>query len=714
MHGGISQSCVTFHYKRRRQLHGSRWHGSWLAQLAAESRGGLGAGCVSPRVASAHAAPRSRQLCCAPVASLRCHCFASSGRMFGADTGEAAAQQLAAAWAEGTAAEREEAYVSLESTVRAAVAGGGDSERAAAAALAALCVEPLCALSAADAAKVGAAELQRVNLLVGELAALDALPGAGRGGGYVSAQLWHEGEGAAFNRCFENPRGVFAELVDKDPGSWTRDDALTIAACMSRFPPCCVVGLTAVLAADGTMSELGFIQDWLAHTPFIGANSDPPDRFQPLALLILDLLREPRENHPHQGLVRGAWHALCWMPMLLGGAPPSIAQALFEAGFVQVFLEHLRPFSPAEQIAKKHMEVTSMFSALKDVVQGAQKAGIDVMQPLLDAGAIDIALSTLTAYQRDVGDPQEVSVVAVVWGTLFLLETLAFRGSAADAAIIVAKLRAESQGAFMYLLDHPLAFLKDFGFDTGTIGTRIAATVWGREEEAAAGDDAFRFKQRDIDSILLVAAKEGMVASTFPMDRVCCGAILSLCVSDANKAMLLASENDVITVLLDNLLLDPEHPRRTDPQTDFEGIKELVQLDSVEAIHQLAASASGRDALIERGVPVTDALHEVARIGWGPKARQFASSALLALSPSRSSVAAPASQDEAAVARSLGTGHVMLSYSWAHQASMKRVVQSLQHRGFATWFDLHDMTGNIVDAMSEAIDGAVRHAVSTP
>jgi hypothetical protein len=360
--------------------------------------------------------------------------------------------RLARVWADGTAVEREAAYRYVESAVREAVASGGDAQHGRAAALAAACVAPLSELSAADSARVDATEWRRVILLVGELVALDAIPGVNRDG-YVSAELYRPGEWMALFRCHENPRGAFAELVAKEPGAWTRDDALTVAAYLSRFVPSCVVGVTPILAKDDTVSEVAFIEAWVAQCPILGLNASPSDRFLPLMLLVLELLREPRESLP-SGIVCGAWHCLCWMPMLGVGAPPTVAKALWEAGFVEVFLAHLHAFSPEEQIGRTHIATTSMFCALKDVVQGAQAAGVDVVRPLLDVGAIDIALSTLTAYQS-VGDAEAVSVTAVAWGTLLLLETLAFRGSAAVAKEIVEKLRAESRSTFMYLLDHP-------------------------------------------------------------------------------------------------------------------------------------------------------------------------------------------------------------------------------------------------------------------
>ena len=52
--------------------------------------------------------------------------------------------------------------------------------------------------------------------------------------------------------------------------------------------------------------------------------------------------------------------------------------------------------------------------------------------------------------------------------------------------------------------------------------------------------------------------------------------ILSLTVSDANKELLLRADG-FIRILIDSLLLDPDHPRRTDGKTDFEAVKGPVQ-----------------------------------------------------------------------------------------------------------------------------------------
>ena len=49
---------------------------------------------------------------------------------------------------------------------------------------------------------------------------------------------------------------------------------------------------------------------------------------------------------------------------------------------------------------------------------------------------------------------------------------------------------------------------------------------------------------------------------------------------------------------------------------------------------------------------------------------------------------------------------IMRADQWDAQATIKRVNESLIARGYLTWFDLTNMKGSTIDAMSDAIDGA--------
>ena len=43
---------------------------------------------------------------------------------------------------------------------------------------------------------------------------------------------------------------------------------------------------------------------------------------------------------------------------------------------------------------------------------------------------------------------------------------------------------------------------------------------------------------------------------------------------------------------------------------------------------------------------------------------------------------------------------------WDFQATLIRINESLLTRGYVTWFDLTNMKGSTMDAMSDAIEGA--------
>ena len=165
---------------------------------------------------------------------------------------------------------------------------------------------------------------------------------------------------------------------------------------------------------------------------------------------------------------------------------------------------------------------------------------------------------------------------------------------------------------------------------------------------------------------------------------------LQLCISDENKPLLLANE-DFVPYLVDALLLDPEHPRA--------GLKEAEKIwcqeHHADCLAQLAVFEPAREAL-RQDPSVISAMESVAEVGLSAVARQFAQAALLALNDKEMHVNVHVDDQR----------HVMLSYQWDKQATVKRLNDSLIGRGYVTWFDLSNMKGSVLDAMSEAVEGA--------
>ena len=233
------------------------------------------------------------------------------------------------------------------------------------------------------------------------------------------------------------------------------------------------------------------------------------------------------------------------------------------------------------------------------------------------------------------------------------------------------------EGAPTCRLDNPLVLIAAAGWETSSIATRLAAQVWGRDD----GGGGLTFHQRDIDRVVQAADHRGPAAGANPMTEYFGRSILSLCVSDTNKKLLLANES-FIPLLVDSLLLDPKHPRMQNVAiqgtTDWEGAKGPVQRDFTEAIAQLAVFPPGREALLQDPI-VAEALQQVAAQGWTEEARHFAEAALRAMSDRPPDAGHHAQQDHT-------HKHIMLSYQWAVQEVVKRVVNELQLRGYRTWF----------------------------
>eukprot|EP01052_Picozoa_sp_SAG31_P033803 SAG31_NODE_3867_length_3800_cov_23.537422_5_plen_211_part_00 len=136
-----------------------------------------------------------------------------------------------------------------------------------------------------------------------------------------------------------------------------------------------------------------WITTWATTCPYHIGNE--VDHFVSLALLCLDLLGSKEDESLPEGVIVGAGQALCWMTM----GKQSVAKSLWGAGFLAVFQGTMARYNPMEMVLMDDLIPSATFFPLKDVVEGAQAAGIDVIQPLVDAGAVDVAISALVAYQ---------------------------------------------------------------------------------------------------------------------------------------------------------------------------------------------------------------------------------------------------------------------------------------------------------------------------
>ena len=526
---------------------------------------------------------------------------------------EASSQKLTDALATGGAEDREHSYATIEGAVRSALSSSICNEQAIA--LSVACVGPLIgSVLCAPASRIGEAEYLRASVLLYDMCKLDTL--------MVSAEtLRKDADGVIpMLKILTAPGTVLSVSLAKDPNEWTRSDALLAAVSAAGWMPMWALGGTAVFTAAG-MGDMELLGAFMTTVPYFGEQPQPADRYVPLALLLLDLVRFEVDSQP-EGVIAGAGQCMCWMLM----SRPLMAKALWKAGFLGIFEATMRKYNPMEMVGRQNLIPSGILFVLKDLVEGAQAAGIEVIQPLLDSGAVDIAISVLTAFKM-LGKPEAASVAAIQWGALFVLEVLV---SSVEAEPVVAKLRSNGVESFRYLLDHPLVLVEVLGQETGVSATTIAALVWGRDDDGGG----LIFQKQDIDQILQLKDHRGDAAGLWPMKVDHGKTILNLCVSDLNKDLLLKCSG-FIPLLVDSLLLDPEHPRMENTTmsgvTDWERVKAPVQRDFTEAIAQLAMFPPGREALLQDSA-VAEALQQVAVVGWTTESQAFAQSALLALS----------------------------------------------------------------------------------
>jgi hypothetical protein len=423
---------------------------------------------------------------------------------------EAAARPLSLALAQGTDEERAEAYATIEAAARDG-----------AVTLLVACVKPLISLLCAPASRVGVAEWRRACLLLYAMAPVDIA---------VAAEMVRKDADGNFyvHTVWTAPDSVFAAMLAKEPSEWTREDAITASANMALHVPAWSTGWNALMTETrecGMNGDVGRAAEmygaYLATSPYESAEA--AGRYLALALLCLDLVRSETDEQP-AGIIAGAAGAVNWITQLR----PALGKELWlqAADFLGVMEACLKKFNPLERVGRRNLVTTGVFGAIQAVVMAANMAGVDVISGhsgLLDSGSIDTAITTLNAYAM-LGEEEQGDVCAVQWGALFTLEIVI---GSPQAGPIIAKLRSAGISSFRYVLDHPLAMAADFGVETSVHAVRIAALVWGRDDDGGG----LAFKQQDIDRCVEVSSHRGSVATYFPLTESTGQPIRELCVS---------------------------------------------------------------------------------------------------------------------------------------------------------------------------------------
>ena len=428
-----------------------------------------------------------------------------------------------------------------------------------------------------------------------------------------------------------------------------------------------------------------------------------------VASLLLDALREPTQMRQYG---TWTWSALYYAIWDTHG-PDCAAQLSFHSGIFTVVFGHLKAVGTAEQWISRSTSLGRVDWAMMMSIGEVFDVGTEVVDAakaeFVSCGLFDEMISAVAAVEnRGVERLRNDTDVPVL---LCVFKYLRFF---CDEPRCVEKIRGVA-GGIALCMEHSLGWMPAFGLSTGQTAALVAANTFGRDEE----DSELPFTQKNVDDLLkqfreiLLPTAWGRIASPTPERMV----PLELTVSDKNKDLLLASEHNFVDYLLSGLMLDPEHPRSSLPDQT----KIWLQQVHAECLVQLVGYPPGKEALLQNSavVPAMESLATVSSegsVGLSEEAREFARGVLLGLQGSGSGSSSGSGSGSEVACR-----HIMLSYQWDVQQTIARLNNSLKARGYSTWFDVDNMKGSVMDAMSEAVENSdvmligvsLRYKVST-
>jgi hypothetical protein len=371
---------------------------------------------------------------------------------------------------------------------------------------------------------------------------------------------------------------------------------------------------------------------WMSVDPIVSKKQMPSDDVpQQLLTLSIELLRS---RELPELAIGGAW---CCVAHCLEGRP-GVAPTTMELGLFDLAVDHLRAIgSPADVVSISRGKAGRAWRTLQAPYHvtralAGQKARPD-LEAAVSTGLFDFCVEMVVAFASSGVDGLQDTNHAV------LLMALSWLSKCSSVAGCEATIRGAAT-ALAFCLENSLDFTEELGMTTGAYAAKVCCSVFGRDE----GGSTFTFTPLHIkmltDNWSQIVRAVGYRANAPPDGNRIYAA--QLCVSDANKPLLIANEM-FVPYLVDALLLDPQHPRA--------GMKEEAkawcQQHHCEALAQLAVHDGSREALLRDG-SVVPALEVVMKDGLSEEARELAAAALSALS-------------EKELVATEGQKHVMLS-----------------------------------------------------
>jgi hypothetical protein len=620
----------------------------------------------------------------------------------GSEMSAPSAEAIASSLAASTAAEREHGYVLCEQLCSLADV---DQDAAASADTATQCVGPLCGVMMRDTAEVDPKEYQRAAVVLHGLFSLDPIRIAGElcrtGGEMNMLTMWGAGS-------LPPQRSALGQALLKAPSDLTLEDVMVI--CAANVPHGMIAPhgqFEKVMAEYYTWDE--FIKG-VFETDFVLLNSpgESEERNLQLVSLILPLLK-PTVDFPDTML--SGTHGL--LAHCIVGRP-AVAQRFLEEGGLEIIVENLRRTSPTEWITTAGYAQPGhggmAFWVTGCMTEALNASGYDLTARLLESGYIDACVDAMRAVEQLRKDE-----LLANHNIVFLMKSLAPINYGKCLDRIQDKLRGASS-ALRCMIDRDLTSIGSWAWSTGLFGSIVAANLFGRAEKE---EGAFVFKQKDldrlsegtqprvshflsdfplpsytdlvlidglVDTFAVLYSQELLVPTTygeiFPFATDFSHGLLAACISDSNKQMLLNHEG-FVPLLLEGLLLSDDGFRK-DADDD---VKISIQRDFAECLQQCAVFPAGLDALKQHALAVTEALSMLKTSARSAEAQMCAEATLIALDPE-----AHAAKHHKELAE-----HVMVSYSWAEQPVVKRIVHDLQRRNYLVWFDLEQMKGSVMD-----------------